>query len=529
MDSGKGRQMIAQVKALAKKGIKNINIIILSLYLFIVWMSYLFLNYYQKVDGPGFLAYLVGVLVFIAFITCKIINKLSTVKLIKTGEMHSRDKIIIFSIFSLICFGILMLWYIAVYPGSFSYDSYYQYHQATTGAYNDWHPAWHTVVFFTFPLMLTGKVSSIVLFQIIYFSLVMGYMCLFISKYANVKWAAAAMAYIMLNPYTGNILMYPWKDVGFAIAGFLSMIMSAELFFSKGKGGKWWYTCILGLVLANTTIFRHNAVLYTAVLIVALLINITRKQAVLLLCSFFLTLFTIKVPVYKSLGVVTDVGARVTETVGLPMTVMGNVVKEAPWAVDAELAEFMYSLASQEEWESGTFGMLKPQINNAAIEEAGHIKILSLMFRCFQRASEASLRGFVELTDMVYSIEGEIDRIDCYPVGANDYGIESAANWQMLFFLQNYVKIIYSTIFRYPFYIGASMVFMLFAVFSKCSLGKWEDWKKIFLCLPIFSYNFGTMLLLTGSDSRFFYISFLVCPIVVTIMFVSRKESDHGE
>lgn len=518
------------VRKFIEKGMRHINTIILTLYLFVVWASFLFLKYSERISSFGFFACLVGILAVIAVVTNRIIVKLSKIELAPRDEMRSRDKVILFSVSALICFGILLLWYTAVYPGSFSYDSYNQYHQAVSGSYNDWHPAWHTIVFFTFPLKLTGKVSGIVFFQILYFSLAMGYLCLFISEYAGVKWAAGALAYIMLNPITGNILMYPWKDVGFAIAGILSMIMAAELCLSKERGGRWRYVCILGIMLANATVFRHNGILFTAVLILALLFHVTRRQAIVLIGSFLLALFLIKVPIYKGFGVNTNVGNRVTETVGLPLTVIGNVAYGASWAIDEELAEFIDSLASPEQWEEAySSGDFKSNVDLSVIEEAGRIKMVKLMFRCFQRATQVSLKGFIELTDMVYGIEGWVPRVGCYPVGENEYGIEYSGSREMFSFVGTYTGIIYDTVFRYLFYIGSSMVYMLFAMLSKCNLGKWKDWKKLFLCLPIFAYNFGTMLLLAGEDTRFFFISFLVCPVVVTIMFAGGKEGDHGK
>ena len=49
---------------------------------------------------------------------------------------------------------------------------------------------------------------------------------------------------------------------------------------------------------------------------------------------------------------------------------------------------------------------------------------------------------------------------------------------------------------------------MVLAILGNMQWGSWKCWKKKLLCIPILIYDFGTMLLLTGDDSRFFFITF---------------------
>ena len=37
----------------------------------------------------------------------------------------------------------------------------------------------------------------------------------------------------------------------------------------------------------------------------------------------------------------------------------------------------------------------------------------------------------------------------------------------------------------------------------------------MFMAVPLLAYDYGTMLLLTGPDSRFFFITFLVTPLLI--------------
>ncbi len=46
--------------------------------------------------------------------------------------------------------------------------------------------------------------------------------------------------------------------------------------------------------------------------------------------------------------------------------------------------------------------------------------------------------------------------------------------------------------------------------------------------IPILTYDFGTMLLLTGDDSRFFFITFLLVPLTVFLALYDREEKTNG-
>jgi hypothetical protein len=67
------------------------------------------------------------------------------------------------------------------------------------------------------------------------------------------------------------------------------------------------------------------------------------------------------------------------------------------------------------------------------------------------------------------------------------------------------------------------MLAMLAFMLGRSNLRRWVEWKRLFLCLPVFVYNFGTMLLLSSIDYRFFYETFLLCPLVILIMLKDNR------
>ena len=69
---------------------------------------------------------------------------------------------------------------------------------------------------------------------------------------------------------------------------------------------------------------------------------------------------------------------------------------------------------------------------------------------------------------------------------------------------------------------------LIVSVLSKCRLKKIKDWKKILFIIPVFAYNFGTTILLTGIDdaTRFFCYTYLLIPTL--LVFLYRKDDERS-
>lgn len=505
-----------------RERLKNIDksALIAAIYAGIVWFSYLYLNFAP--EKPVYIM-AIGMTVISYCIIRRIMNWIRKHAGIRkrNGRICRKEKIIVYLVTAGIAFAILLVWFLAYYPGSFSTDSITQYGQAVKGNYSDWHPVWHTLIFFTFPLKVFGRTEAIILLQIFYFSLIMGYFSLTIYEMTNLKITILASMYILANPYTGHIMMYPWKDVGFAMAAFLCTIFSIRLIINKESTAKTWKLVLFGLALASATIFRHNAILYTASLLFILFFQTDRKNWIKILVFTTIILLVIKVPVYHALDVEKP-DKRVRESMGLPLTVIGNVAKETPERMDAELWDFAFSMASYEQWSEyyvcGNFNNIKWNgIDFSGVEEEGYSGMLRLMGKCFKLSPVVSTKAFIALTDMVYGFENGLEGNVGYGIITNDYGI---TNKEMLggvcrTITDDYSEFINNTIFKYLRTYGVCLLVMLVVALSRVDFKSIGTWRRPLMVVPIFAYDFGTMLLLTGPDSRFFFITFLVTPLLV--------------
>ncbi len=451
---------------------------------------------------------------------------------VRTARQQAR----IFAITSMACMAVMLIWFIAYRPGSFQGDCLEQLRQALSGDYSDWHPVWHTLLFYKLPLTLTsGRLWSMTLFQMIYCSLAVGYMSMLIYRYAGMVYMVIAWIYVVLNPYSGQMMLYPWKDSAFAIAALIGITLTSDIIMrtyistDDTAAGKGIYRyIILGIVLANASIFRHNAIILTVPLILAILLYAGWRRWTVLVLAFLATMFIIRVPVYNAMGV-QRVSQPVIQATGLPLTMIGNVAAEDPDALDAELSDFVYSIAPQEVWESGytlgNFGVMKYyyDIDETPIEEAGTARVFGLGLKCLRYSPRYALKAFFSLTDIVYGP----DIMDEGYIGAhiddNDLGLVECGNTAVAHILEIYYKLVRLHGFNFLRQSAASLLIVLTVFLSRYRLNTLTGWKAFAMAIPMFIYAFGTMLLLTSPDSRFFYALYMMCPVMVMFGLVEGK------
>ncbi len=499
------------------------NECLLALYMLLIIISSVFL---YVTHSKLILAGIIVVLFVVYFVISHfILGWLAQREFTMREDFATSGGIPVFVLTTLACLAVLMVWFVAYCPGSFEEDNIAQYGQALTGKYDSWHPIWHTILFYTLPLKITGRASGIVLFQMICFSLGVGYMCSTLYKYAGLVYTAVIFALVVLNPFTGYILLYPFKDVAFAIMGVVAMCIAVRMSIPQDSiySDKWYFCALLGFVLANATLFRYNGVLFTGMLLIALLFNVHRRQWLMIVAGFVLTMIVVRGPVYHLVDAEIS-GTEVVQTVGLPMSVIGNAVKETPDLIDPEITEFAYSYAPREVWEEryarGNFNLMKygGVHNPGVVEETGALKITAMAAKCFVQSPQASFDALFALTDFVYGLDTQ-DKADIDIMHSdiidNDYGIAYAGFEGLAGVLERFARAYKLGGWNFIRKLGFGILVLIAVILSRLRWTSAASWKRVILCLPVLAYDFGTMLLLSGHDARFFYISFLVCPVAV--------------
>lgn len=419
----------------------------------------------------------------------------------------------------LISFIVLATCWFANFPGAFSNDSIDQYKQAVTGQYNDWHPVLHTLLFFTIPLKLTGHSSVIILFQIIEFSLLLSCVGLTIWFYMGMKFSIFCLFFILFNPVTLTITMFPWKDVAFAMSACLCMVFVINIYFKGIR--KIWKLFLFAFMLVCTTIFRHNGVLFTFPLILALLSFIPLRRWLALLGCCVLCFFLIKIPLYSCLKVEKP-AARVMETVALPLSVICYVDSVEPELLDKETKEFVAKLTKFDDeeisrYQLSGFNSIKwdKNIDWSLVDEIGRVKILRLMCRCFFRAPKKSAIALIGVTRIVWSLE--MPSLISPGIVWNSEGISWRGSNVIKSIYDDYILLSYTKYTKYMASLGVMLAIMIAFMLFRINIRREDGRKRLLLCIPVLIYDFGTMLFLGGPDYRFFYVTFLVCPLVLLL------------
>lgn len=534
------------VRKIADRMNLNLNSILMSLYVSAVWFAYLFAYWLGECASMSVFMALVLMMTIATFLVIpRVMKWISEINIKDRCALSRKQKWIHFAIYSVVIFAYLFVWYKAYYPGGFHADSIGQYMQVVEGWWHDWNPVWHTIICFGLPIWLTHRIGAIIMMQIIYFALIIGFMAETIDEYAGVKWAAGSIAVIILNPFVCINAMIADKDVDFGLACMALMICSVRMYLSNHKSNSdetqgrkklWeesiWRIILMAFALGCAFLFRHNGPLFVLTIVIAFFFIMKKKQWIIMTVLFALMVAGIKGPLYKSLDAVKP-GGRVTETVGLPLTIIANCVVENPELLDPEVREFAYKIAPQELWETcylcGDFNQVKfrEDFNMRVVDETGRGKVLKYMLSCIKNSPQASFRAAFRLTGLVYGIDGNTDDDYTIIIGANKFDIQYFGNAQLRNFFDIYNDFCRETIFKYLCrYTGVTNLIMLLCILSRRKLNSKEDWKKIGLCLPLFAYSYGTMLLLTAPDMRFFLVSFMMYPLIVFFMLYDHKDTE---
>ena len=417
----------------------------------------------------------------------------------------------------------LLVYFLGYYPGGMSYDSRVQYMQAVGETpYSDWHPVLHTLLFFTLPLRIAQRFDLIILLQLLYFSLAFGYAMYAVYKnHCPRPIALCICIYVWLNPFLFCNMMYPWKDNAMTIFATLLMGYYVQIICTRGV----WLEKKLNLAVfciaaVLCSFMRHNAVLFVAPLVLLVLFYSIRKARLRIgVVAGIALLFSLVKISYTGMGI-EQPGNRIVETVGLPATIWCNVMKCNPEALPEETRAFMYELATQESYENdyttGAFNSIKfkSQINTAKINSLTYAQVLRYTYQCFRYAPNASIDALVKLTRVVWGIDGETAPTSVY-IASNKWNIQSKifpffdtlVGQMNQFFSCGLGRFLFGSI-------GLHLLVLLAAGLCLLARGR----LSLLHMLPLFFYNFGTMLLLSGEDYRFFIYCIPLWPIALFMM-----------
>ncbi len=458
-------------------------------------------------------------------------------KHIKINSLQEKLDMRFFFVSFLICFIILAITLLAYYPGGISPDNANQWLQVQSFTFNDWHPVLHTFLIYL-ATRIYNNYTFVIFLQIVIFSLGVGYLISTLRSWGFSKVLLVIVEFlIILNPFTRNIMMYAWKDTALTIFVLILLVGSIDIYLSHGEWLRKSSNVIwFGVCVALTTIIRHNALFYTIPLLILVCILYFKqvKKIIILLFITASVFVLIKGPLYSFLKVEYPHNTY-GESVGLPMTILSDVMKKNPSALTSETKAFMNEIASDELWQStyslGNYNSIKSHApTNKVVESVPLSKFGSMVFNTIKSDPKDSLIAVRSLTSIVWSTKGS-------PNAHVNVGITPKKSIGYKHVDTIYTKIgdafvlVMNTASNLPVlnFVFKSIGAQILALMLVCLFALYKHgFRVLMLVVPALVYDLGTMLLLSGNDYRLFNFN-MVITIPICLVLLTERNNKVGK
>jgi len=421
----------------------------------------------------------------------------------------------------------------ADYPGGVSVDSAVQWTQASTNTYSNWHPVFHTLLL-RLGYMIRPNYGVVVALQCGVFSLAMGYLIAVLYAWGVKLWVLLPVqAIVIMSPIIGNTMMYLWKDNAMTIGVTLLFAHGVNLYYSRGQWLKRLPNAIaFGVTLAFTTMVRHNAFFFTLPLLFTAILcyRIRWKPLLVTAAAFIACLALVWGPLYGALNV-TYPNNTLEESIGVPMTVISDIRKQNPGALDGETRAFTDAMADVQGWERyqlHVYNSIKFGQTRQAVSRVEMVDILRMTLNTAHGDPRTAFLAVCGVTDLVWGLADEGDALIAVRNSRDLPGVPVMD--RRINRIGKAIKTVITKPFdvfplRYLFgNIGVTFLLMLIAALWAI---RQSGTAALLIALPVLLYNLATMIVLCGKDARFFAFSPLVC--LFSLFILLRKLPDENE
>ncbi|MFE9253546.1 DUF6020 family protein [Streptomyces sp. NPDC006879] len=297
---------------------------------------------------------------------------------------------------------VLLIWWLAFYPGGMSYDSISYVWHVTTGHWMSNHSvAYDGLVWLS--LNLTGDLAALTFLQTVAMAATLAYAAGTLREFGvRGRWAALAALACTVLPSVGVFTVYVWKDVPFTIGAVLAFAAAGRLARRRIAGTEAVrdrafrrHVGLLFLGFLAMALFRNNGLLVALAAAPLLLIVLPKMRRWLLAATVIpvVTAATLNLGIYPALGVKTPTKDQVYAFNYADIAVAYGSKPDTFTKADTEL---MAKVAPLEHWGgkaancyNADWAMQKPMDRSAA--EKHNEELLELWGRILKRTPDAIL------------------------------------------------------------------------------------------------------------------------------------------
>ena len=481
----------------------NILSALLSMYLtFIIVFSFRINSYVYYLCPLLFLFFLFSSKKMFSFLEKKSLRTQT-----KENQNISLKELILYA---LLIFSTISLAIIFYFPSNTSPDIVFQFNQAITNKYSDWHPVFHTLIFYKIPTLFYKGYISCTIFQGLFVGLILLYFAKFCRKYfLTCKQTIFVLLLFLANPSFFSMVTTPWKDIPFSYCVMLGTMFLIEIFITKGKWLDSTKNKILFILMSfGVVFFRHNGIVSFLLMIILLTIFYKNKRKFLIIFTiiFLIARSIITGPIYNHFKVAPNGGYG--EMLGVPLNQISYIYNTGGKVNKKEL-KVIKRIAPLEDFKKyflkSNFNAIKWSGNYNDKYVSKHYKdVLKAWYSMAIKNPIKAVESYIYVTNPIWKIDGNINFI--YSYGKN----------RTTSILINYNSIVCNSFLKiFVVDVGNGLLFILISLMLMIKKFK-TNYKAYIPYVLAISNVLVIMLLITGGEVRFVYSSILASyPLVI--------------
>jgi hypothetical protein len=220
----------------------------------------------------------------------------------------------------------------------------------------------------------------------------------------------------------------------------------------------------------------------------------------------------------------------VGESVGVPMAILGNAMVNDQENIPDDVREFLLEIAPIDDWEYyyyiGEWDSCKWEFGDGdLLKDESITNILHYTLETAISCPKTTYQSIRENTRIVW--EAVVTNPDWVPtnyIEENDMGISSQAVPLLRGFIENIKSISLLPVISNVVWNTGFGIIAILVIF--CIRYRTVETRKILMFLPLFIYDFGTMVLLAGPNQRYFYCNAVLYIPIILVLLIERPNEE---